>query len=157
MSGISFGAELPVPPDRAFAVVSDPTMWPRFFDPMRSAHVTPGWGRPGCTAGLVIRFMGRGVSSALEILEWDPPRSIRYVARQAGRPDLDNLRVIEPAEGGSRLVGTIRMTPRRGLLGVVDRISLQVLQRVFDAAMAKLPAVALDSSHRTSDPWREIG
>jgi hypothetical protein len=44
---ITVGAELPVRPDRASAVVSDPAARPRFFDAMRSARVTRGWGRPG--------------------------------------------------------------------------------------------------------------
>jgi hypothetical protein len=138
---ISYQAVLQVAPDRAFAFVSDPRDWPMFFDAVRSAEALTGWGRPGGRGRLVTSFLGRTVTSDLEVTEWDPPRMFRYTARQRGRPDLDNRRVFEEHQGGTRLIGTTRITPRGGLHGLVDRLSLRVLRRVYRKAMARLPEV----------------
>lgn len=86
---IRYEAILQVTPDRAFAFVSDPRNWPTFFDPVRSAEALTGWGRPGGRGRLVTSFLGRAVTSDLEVTEWDPPWVFRYTARQRGRPDLD--------------------------------------------------------------------
>lgn len=138
---ISYQAVLQVSPDRAFAFVSDPGNWPMFFDAVRSAEALTGWGLPGGQARLVTSFLGRAVTSELEVTEWDPPRTFRYTARQRGQPDLDNRRVFEDHNPGTRLIGTTRITPRRGLHGLIDRMSLRVLHRVYRKAMARLPEV----------------
>lgn len=138
---IRYEAILQVTPDRAFAFVSDPRNWPLFFDPVRSAEALTGWGRPGGRGRLVTSFLGRAVTSDLEVTEWDPPRVFRYTARQRGRPDLDNRRVFAEYQPGTRLIGTTSITTRRGLHGLIDRMSLRVLHRVFSKAMARLPSV----------------
>src|SRR5215204_873625 len=93
---IAYGAVVPLPPEAAFAFVSDPTTWPRFFDALESAGPLDGWGAVGGRGRMTTRFLGSSVTSELELTEWDPPRAFRYTARQAGRPDLDNLRVFTP-------------------------------------------------------------
>jgi hypothetical protein len=138
---IRYGAVLPVEPDRAFGFVSDPGNWPEFFPGIRSTDASPGWGRPGGRGRMVTSFLGRAVASDLEVTEWDPPRAFRYVARHHGRPDLDNHRVFEPAGPGTRLVGTTRIPVRPGPRGLVDRVSLRVLRRMYGRAMDRLPDV----------------
>lgn len=141
---ISYGAVLPVPPDQAFAVVSEPTRWPGFFEGMASAERDDDWGRPGARGRMVNRFLGATVRTSIEILEWEPGRRFRFRGRQDGRPDTDNLRLFEPVEGGTRLRGTTTITLRPGFPGLLDRISLRVLQRVYDRAMSRLPDVVHD-------------
>jgi uncharacterized protein YndB with AHSA1/START domain len=138
---IAYEAVLPVPPDRAFEFVSDPSNWPAFFRAVRSAEASPGWGRPGGRGRMVTSFLGRTVNSDLEVTEWDPPRGFRYTARQRGRPDLDNRRVFAEVAEGTRLIGTTRIPARRGLRGLVDRFSLRVLHRAYGRAMTRLPHV----------------
>jgi Polyketide cyclase / dehydrase and lipid transport len=138
---IEYGAVLPVDPDRAFGFVSDPTNWPRFFASMRSAEAGPDWGRVGGHGRMVTSFLGRDVVSEFELTTWDPPREFRYVARQRGRPDLDNRRIFLATEGGTRLAGTTRLRPRPGLAGLTDRISLRALQGIYRKAMLRLPEV----------------
>ena len=136
---ISYGAILPVEPDRAFRFVSEPSNWRTFFETVRSAEASPDWGQPGGRGRMITSFMGRAVTSDLELTEWDPPRAFRYTARQRGRPDLDNRRVFEECESGTRLTGTTRMQPRPGLNGLIDRLSLHVLHRIYRRAMDRLP------------------
>jgi len=81
---IAYGAVVPLPPEAAFAFVSDPTTWPRFFDALESAEPLDGWGTVGGRGRMTTRFLGSSVTSELELTEWDPPRAFRYTAaRQA--------------------------------------------------------------------------
>jgi hypothetical protein len=139
---IAYGAVVPLPPDEAFAFVSDPTTWPLFFAGMRSAEPGSGWGAPGGHGRMVNRFIGKDVVSELELTEWDQPRAFRYTSRQQGRPDLDNRRTFTPVGGGTQLRGTTTLAPRPGLRGVGDRLVLRVLARVYARAMRELPAAA---------------
>jgi Polyketide cyclase / dehydrase and lipid transport len=142
MAEIGYGAVVPLPPDEAFAFVSDPTTWPRFFDTLESAEPLDEWGTVGGRGRMTTRFLGSSVTSELELTEWDPPRIFRYTARQAGRPDLDNLRVFTPVGTGTQLRGSTTIRPRPGLRGLMDRVTLQVLARVYGKAMRRLPTVA---------------
>lgn len=141
---IAYGAELPVPPTRAFAVVSDPEQWPRFFTGMQSAEKDPGWGRPGGRGRMVNRFLGATVRSDLEVLEWDPGRTFRYRGVQPGRPDTDNRREFEAVPGGTRLRATTTVVLRPGPAGWLDRLQVRALQRIYDRAMRRLPQVLAD-------------
>jgi glyoxylase-like metal-dependent hydrolase (beta-lactamase superfamily II) len=137
---LSYGAMLPVPPSDAFAFVADPPNWPTFFDGIRSSRKDDDWAGIGGHAHMTTTFLGRNVESHLEITAWDPPREFRYVARQAGGPDLDNRRVFEPVSGGTRLRGTTAVLPRGGAMSLVDRGQILVLRRVYAKAMSRLPA-----------------
>jgi hypothetical protein len=139
---IAYGAVVPLPPEAAFAFVADPTTWPRFFDALESAEPLEGWGAVGGRGRMTTRFLGSSVTSELEITEWDPPRAFRYTAHQGGRPDLDNLRVFTPLGSGTQLRGTTTIRPRPGVRGLIDRVTLRVLARVYAKAMRRLPAVA---------------
>ena len=142
---ICYGADLPVPPDQAFAFVSDPATWPTFFENVEMAAAGERWGHVGGCGYIVTRFIGRIVTSQMLLTEWDPPHAFRYTARQAGRPDLDNRRVFEAVSGGSMLQGTTEFELRPGSRGLVDRVSARVLQRVYDRAMARLPGVIVET------------
>lgn len=145
MRAISYGADLPVPPDEAFAFVSDLAMWPRFFKSIETAVAGERWGHVGGCGTVVTRFLGRFVTSQMLLTEWDPPHTFRYTARQAGRPDLDNRRVVEALPGGARLHGTTELSLQPGAKGLVDRVSARVLQRVYDRAMARLVDVIVET------------
>lgn len=137
-STISYGTDLPVPIDQAFDFVADPSTWPGFFPGIAAAAAGEDWGRVGGRGRMSTRFLGRTVNSDMELTEWDPPHSFRYTARQVGRPDLDNHRMFTVVPGGTRLVGTTTVRLRDGLPGVLDRISVAVLARIYTRAMARL-------------------
>lgn len=150
MATFSFGAELPVPPDEAFSFVSDPTNWPLFIDNMTSAEALDGWGAVGGTAVMTNRFFGRSMTAHLTLTEWEAPTRFRYVARQEGRPDLDNLRVFEAVEGGTRLRGMTTATRRRGIAGLSDRFAFRAVGRMVSDGMARLPGVISQRSGTAS-------
>ena len=87
---IAYGAVIPLPPDAAFAFVSDPTTWPLFFDTPESA----------------------------------------------------GLRVFTQVGSGTQLRGTTTIRPRPGVRGLIDRVTLRALARVYGKAMRRLPAAA---------------
>jgi hypothetical protein len=140
MATISYTAVLPVRLDDAFSFVSNPTNWPSFFQDMQSAEVLDGWGAVGGTARMTNKLLGRTVISHLTLTEWEAPSRFRYRASQEARPAVDNLRVFEDIDGGTRLRGTTTITPRQGLAGLSDRVALRILARTYARAMTRLPA-----------------
>jgi hypothetical protein len=77
------------------------------------------------------------VTMDLELTEWDPPPSFRYTVSQGGKPGKDdNRRTFEQVAGGTRLTGTTEIAARPGLAGLVDRLGMRVVRRVFTAGMA---------------------
>lgn len=138
---ITYEAVVALPPDEAFRFVAEPANWPTFFANMRSAEAADDWGRPGGSASMTNRFLGRTVRSQLRLTAWNPPTEFRYVATAPGHPVLDNRRVLTPVPDGTRLTGTTVLVgahPRR--LG--HRIRLIMLRRVYQKAMARLPEAA---------------
>lgn len=135
---LTYQAALPVPAAEAFAFVADPGTWPLFFDSIERAEQSDGWGRVGGRGRMTTRFLGRSVTSDLEVTEWRAPAAFRYVARHAGRPDLDNHRVFESTDAATVLRGTTSLVQRGGRHWLVDRLSGWMLQRIYDRAMLRL-------------------
>jgi hypothetical protein len=148
---IAYGAVIPLPPDEAFAFVSDPLSWPSFFASMRDSRRSDDWGSVGGRAEMSNVVLGRTITSELEVTVWNPPHEFRYTSRQAGAPPLDNRRVFEPDPAGTRLSGTTETVPRGGLPGLLDRVRVLALRRIFTAAMAQLPEAARASDTRPGD------
>jgi carbon monoxide dehydrogenase subunit G len=115
---ITYGAVLAVPIEEAFAFVSDPKSWPRFFPGVEEVVPMDDWGAVHGRARMTTRFMGKRVHSELELVEWEAPVRFRYVMRQEGRPSLDNLRIFEEVSEGTRLTGTTVVALRAGLVGL---------------------------------------
>lgn len=147
---ISYGAVVPLPPDEAFAFVSEPTSWPTFFESMRSAERGDDWGAVGGHARMTNAFLGRQITTDLELTAWDPPREFRYQGTQSEGPALDNRRVFEPVPGGTRLSGTTETEIRPGLAGLVDRVKVWALRRTYAKAMQRLPEVVGKTPRMTS-------
>jgi Polyketide cyclase / dehydrase and lipid transport len=147
---ISYGAVLPLPPDEAYAFMADPVNWPLFVPGVRAVDKDDDWGRVGGRAHLTSVVLGRSVTMDLELTEWDPPRSFRYTVSQGGKPgNDDNRRMFEPVPHGTRLTGTTEIPARSGAAGLLDRLQMRIVHRVFTAAMARLPAAA--AQHRRPD------
>ncbi len=138
---ISYGAVVPLPPDAAFAFVSDPLNWPSFFSSLRDSSRSEHWGAGG-RGQMSNVVLGRTITSEIEVMVWNPPHEFRYLSRQPGTPPLDNRRLFEPAQDGTRLSGTTEVTPRAGLPGMLDRARALALRRIFASAMERLPEAA---------------
>jgi glyoxylase-like metal-dependent hydrolase (beta-lactamase superfamily II) len=148
---ITYEAVIPLPPQEAFAFLTEPRNWPSFVSSMRSTSKEAGWEGIGGRAEMANTFMGRRVTSELEMTAWDPPREFGYVSRQPGAPSLHNRRVLDPVPGGTRLRGTTEAVLRSGLPGLLDRVQRQMLRRTYAAAMARLPQVARTSHESTRE------
>lgn len=149
-SRINYGAVVPLPPDEAFAFVSEPLNWPAFFSTVRDVSKGRQWAGVGGRASMTSAFMGRTIASELEMTVWDPPHEFRYLMRQPGAPTLDNRRVFEPVPGGTRMRGSSEGALRAGVTGLIDRARLLALRRVYDEGMARLPDAAL-AAHRSKE------
>ena len=136
---ISYRAVLPTTADEAFDFVSSPSSWPSFFRHMESAEALEGWGAVGGRAHMVNRLLGQEVVTDLVLVEWDRPRSFRYVGHNRGHPDTENLRVFETVPGGTLLTGTTTAEARPGLRGLVDRLTFLAVRRTYRRAMERLP------------------
>ena len=143
---ISYGVVVRVPPQEAFTFVSEPENWPTFIPEMLSVHKDADWGRPGGKVTQTMKIAGRTSTSEFELTEWDPPHGFRYTARSSDLPDSDQRRAFSPTAGGTRFVGTSEMTPRRGLTGLFDRLSLLAIKRTMTKAMRRLPGAV--QAHR---------
>ena len=142
---VRYGAVLPLPPQEAFAFVADPVNWPLFFPGVRCVAKDDDWGRVGGHARLTTVVLGRSQTMDLELTEWDPPRAFRYTVSQGGKPgNDDNRRTFQPVAGGTRLTGTTEIPARRGPAGLLDRLQMVLVRRVFATAMARLPAAAAE-------------
>ena len=140
---ITYGALVPLPPDEACAFVADPLRWPAFFGAMRDATKDDDWPAVGARARSTNVVLGRTFTSELEMTMWDPPREFRYVARQAGAPPLSNRRVTRGwPRAGACCTASTEMTPRAGVRGLLDRVQAMAVQRMFVAAMLRLPDAA---------------
>ncbi|MBK6763414.1 MAG: SRPBCC family protein [Micrococcales bacterium] len=145
---ISYGAVVPLPPDEAFAFVSDPEKWPTFFESMRSVEKGDDWGAVGGHARMTNVLLGRSIESELELTAWDPPREYRYTARQPG-PGAALPKGVRAGTRGTQLSGTTEAALRRGLSGLIDRVWARALQGMFAKAMRRLPEAVRKTSGAT--------
>lgn len=146
---ITYGAAIPLPQHEAFAFVADPLNWPLFSPGMRSVTKDDDWGRVGGHAHVHSAILGRPLTMDLELTEWDPPDSFRYLVSQGGNPaNDDNQRTFTPVPGGTRLIGTTEIPGRSGAAGLLDRLQMLLVRAVFARAMARLPAAARQHRNR---------
>jgi hypothetical protein len=118
---------VPLPPDEAFAFVSDPRDSPLFIESIRTAEAGPGWGTVGGHARMVSAMLGRTFESDLELTVWDPPREFRYTMRQRGRPELAPPSVGEEWGGWLRLPSKLPGAQRGALEAMDQRTAIKVL------------------------------
>ena len=148
---ITYGAVLPLPPQKAFTFVADPDNWPLFFPGLRRVDKDDDWGVVGGHARLTSVLVGRALTMNLELTEWDPPHAFRYTVSQGDAPgNDDNRRTFRPVAGGTELTGSTEIPTRSGPPGLLDRLQMLLVRAVFARAMARLPAAATAAGQRTA-------
>ena len=105
-------ADLPAPPKRVFAVLTDIASWPRWFDDMRDAKWTsPQQGGLGAT-----RWMKLGAITVDEtILAWDPGRRFAFRIDTATLPLLRAMvedYALTPTQNGTHLRWRVAYDPK---------------------------------------------
>jgi uncharacterized protein YndB with AHSA1/START domain len=129
---LAFERELPHPPERVWAALTDPEELHRWFMTTATIDGREG-GRVEMVSG-VARFHWTG-----RILAWDPPRLYEYEWNADPRPELPRGEQsvvrweLSPTEGGTRLKLTHRRLTRPTALGFapgthafLDRLSAQL-------------------------------
>lgn len=134
---------LPVTIEEAFAFTSDPVNWPTFVPACRSVHVL-GWAVSGGRARITSRFLGRTLTSEVELTAWEPPTGFSYTLRTPGAPTLRNIRTFASHEGGTRVTATTEATPRPRAAGMADRVRLLAFRLMVRRAGRRLAAVVPD-------------
>ena len=88
-----------------------------------------------------MKRLGRQAYVDCELVEFDRPRLIRYVARTAGLPELDYRHTFTEVAEGTRVQFSARRELRGGLGRLLDQTLVRWLAaRVWDRATASIVA-----------------
>jgi len=115
------------PPERVWAVVSDPRNLPRWDRRVVRVEGVPEGGlREGATYTTVLRFMAVRATVRAEVLAWEPPH--RAMVRLSGpMVEATVTTTVEPAGGASILRHEVEYRFRGGPLGEVAARSLEIV------------------------------
>lgn len=127
MTRVETSVHVAAPPDRVWAVVSDPRNlphWDRHI--VRVEGVPEGGLREGATYATVLRFMAVRAKVRAEVLAWEPPH--RAVVRVSGpMVEATVTTTVEPAGDASILRHEVEYRFRGGPLGEVAARSLEIV------------------------------
>lgn len=127
MTRVETSVHVAAPPDRVWAVVSDPRNLPRWDRHIVRVEGIPEGGlREGATYTTVLRFMAVRAKVRAEVLAWEPPH--RAVVRVSGpMVEATVTTTVEPAGDASILRHEVEYRFRGGPLGEVAARSLEIV------------------------------
>ncbi len=132
----SLNVDLGAGPVEAFALVADFGRLAEWDPGVVSSAWRSGGPVVGAVCDVVVTFLGRPAAVTYELIEHEPPRIARYVARARFMDSVDTV-VVDPAPDGSRLSLSAEVHLRGPLL-----LLRPVLPRVF-ARSARRAVAAL--------------
>lgn len=123
---VRFAVEVDAPPDRVWAVTSDPEHLPRWDRHIESVEVPDEAVGPGFRYRVRLRLMAVRVTVAAEVLSWEPPH--RAEVRLAG-PLLEAVveTTVDPLDAGRSLLTHEVGYRFRGPLGGIGAASLHAV------------------------------
>lgn len=127
MTRVETSVHVAAPPERVWAVVSDPRNLPRWDRRVVRVEGVPQGGlREGATYTTVLRFMAVRATVRAEVLAWEPPH--RAMVRLSGpMVEATVTTTVEPAGGASILRHEVEYRFRGGPLGEVAARSLEIV------------------------------
>lgn len=127
MTRVETSVHVAAPPERVWAVVSDPRNLPRWDRRVVRVEGVPEGGlREGATYTTVLRFMAVRATVRAEVLAWEPPH--RAMVRLSGpMVEATVTTTVEPAGGASILRHEVEYRFRGGPLGEVAARSLEIV------------------------------
>ncbi len=127
MTRVETSVHVAAPPERVWAVVSDPRNLPRWDRHIVGVEGVPEEGlREGVSYTTVLRFMGVRARVRAEVLAWEPPH--RAVVRVSGPvAEATVTTTVEPAGDASILRHEVEYRFRGGPLGEVAARSLEIV------------------------------
>jgi Polyketide cyclase / dehydrase and lipid transport len=128
-----------VPVERGFGFITDTRNWSKFWPGYVRLEQGSSWGGPGDTAKLVTRLFGRKRLLTMRITAFEPNRLVTYTSTQPGLPDATHERHFEAHRGGFVYRLVVAYEPRRGIVGLFDRLLLaRGIRRAFRRTFAAL-------------------
>jgi carbon monoxide dehydrogenase subunit G len=124
---VAVALEIAAPPERVWAVISDPRNLPRWDRHIESVEGVPATGlAEGVTYSTVMRFMSVRTRVRADVLEWEPPH--RSVINLSGLLEAVVASSVDPvSDGRSLLEHEVDYRFRGGMLGDLAARSLRMM------------------------------
>lgn len=104
MIRVEIAVDIDRPVDEVFAYLSDPYNVPNWFSPIQEVKEADPPG-VGAKATLVTKFLGRRMSVAHEMTEYEPNRSFAFRSEKPFK--LTGRTTFSPRDGGTRIVDVV--------------------------------------------------
>jgi uncharacterized protein YndB with AHSA1/START domain len=104
MSTVELDRTYPIDRKLLFDHLTDPSIWPSYYNGMIEVEATGRFAEPGDTVVAKHRLLGRVVDVEVTLLEVTPPERIRLRAETAGVPPIEHdWRYHEAGEDATRI------------------------------------------------------
>jgi hypothetical protein len=148
MKRISVTRRYDVPVERAFAFITNPENWWKFWPGYVRLGRGSQWKASGDEARLVIRLLGRERELTLTLTTFEQNRIVAYTSTQPGLPDAYHERRFEPDGDGFLYRLVVEYEPRAWLARIFDATLLPLaIRRAF-----KRTVTALEQEFRSPSP-----
>ncbi len=143
MGRVEVAHEIPVPRTEAWDYITSPDNWLDYWPGLASIGEVPeGWPSSGQSIDLVMHVVGSDRPVHLDLDTVMPYRMLAYRSRQKGLADGTFELHFADTGTGTKYRICIAFEPRRGLLGVLDRLVVApVIQRDLRRTMHNLDKV----------------
>lgn len=101
--------------------ITDLERWPEYWPGLISVAPESRWSRPGDTARLTLRLLGRPTELVMTLVRVEPYRLVEYTSVQRGLPAARHERHFADDRDGFRFRIHVELEPRGGLRGPFDR------------------------------------
>jgi uncharacterized protein YndB with AHSA1/START domain len=139
MKRISAARRYDEPVERAFAFVTNPENWRKFWPGYVRLEPGSQWNASGDEARLVVRLLGRERALTLTLTAFKPSRLVAYTSTQRGLPDAYHERQFEPDGDGFLYRLVVEYEPRAWLAWIFDATLLPLaIRRAFKRTFTAL-------------------
>ncbi len=143
-----------VPVERGFAFITATGNWSKFWPDFVRIVEGSRWVATGDTARLVTRLLGRERELTMLLTGYEQNRLVTYTSIQRGLPEAYHERHFEADGRGFLYRLVVEYEPRRGALGLFDRVLLArgvraAFESTFTALERELPSVHSTVRHET--------
>jgi uncharacterized protein YndB with AHSA1/START domain len=139
MKRISAVRRYDVPVERAFAFITNPENWRKFWPGYVRLEPGSRWNVSGDEARLVIRLLRRERELTLTLTTFEPNQRVAYTSTQPGLPDAYHERHFERDGDGFLYRLVVEYEPRRWIAWMVDSTLLpRAIRRSFEQTFAAL-------------------
>jgi hypothetical protein len=114
-----------------YAYITDLARWPEYWPGFVRLAPESRWSKPGDTAALTLRLLGRETELEMTLLRIEPYSLVEYTSVQRGLPAAHHERRFAEDPAGFGYEIAVALQPRSGLRGPFDRL---VVSRAVERA-----------------------